>query len=99
VVLATELSEQLLAEGLAREVVHAIQTQRKDGNYQYTDRIVVGLQTDDARLRDAVERFVSYIQNETLAARLVCEPLEGVEPVELKLGPARAKLYIQAVPA
>ncbi len=99
VVLATELDELLLAEGLAREVVHAIQTQRKDKNCQYTDRIVVGLDGDDVLLRNAVERFLSYILSETLAIRLAFEPLSGVEPIELKLGATRAKLYIQVVPA
>ena len=36
-VLSTELDESLLAEGLARELVHAIQTQRKEMACQYTD--------------------------------------------------------------
>jgi isoleucyl-tRNA synthetase len=99
VVLSTELDDVLVAEGLAREVVHAIQTQRKERDYQYTDRILVGIVTDDAVLRAAVERFAAYIRSETLAVRVVFDPLPGVEPIELKVGSSRVKLYIQVVSA
>jgi isoleucyl-tRNA synthetase len=99
VVLSTELNDALLAEGLAREIVHAVQTRRKDLDCQYTDRIVVGVETDDAALRDAVMQFSSYIQSETLAVRLVLGPLPGVESSELKLGTILVKLYVQVVPA
>jgi isoleucyl-tRNA synthetase len=99
VVLATELDESLAAEGLARELVHAIQTQRKEIGCQYTDRIVVGLETDDVGLREAARRFSDYIQNETLCVRLTFEPIPGVEPVELKLGTARATIYAQVAPS
>jgi isoleucyl-tRNA synthetase len=97
VVLATELDDDLLAEGLAREVIHAIQTCRKELDCGYTDRIEVGVETDDPGLRDAVARFSDYIARETLATRLVLEPLEGVDPVQLKLGPAAARLHVRVV--
>ncbi len=99
VVLSTDLSESLLAEGLARELVHAIQTRRKDMDLQYTDRIVVGLESDDAALVDAANSFSSYIARETLAAQVVLEPLPGAPATELKFGSVRAKLYVQVVPA
>ncbi len=97
VVLSTELDEVLVAEGLAREVVHAIQTQRKERDYQYTDRILVGIVTDDAVLRAAVERFATYVQSETLAVGVEFKPLRDVDPIELKVGSTRATLYIQVV--
>lgn len=99
VVLSTELDGVLLAEGLAREIVHAVQTRRKDLDCQYTDRIAIGVETDDAALRDAVLRFSSYIESETLAVRLVLGPMPGVEPIELKLGTILVKIYVQVVPA
>ena len=99
VVLSTELDAILLAEGRSRELVHAIQTQRKEKGCQYTDRIIVGLETDDAELRAAWEQFDDFIQRETLAVRLILGPLPGVEPVDVKLGGVLAKIYIQVVPA
>jgi len=41
VVLATELTEELIAEGLARELVRLIQDRRKELACDYTDRIAV----------------------------------------------------------
>ena len=43
VVLATELTEDLILEGLARELVRTIQDRRKEMGCQFTDRIVVGV--------------------------------------------------------
>ena len=48
VVLSTELDESLLAEGLAREIVHAIQTQRKEMACAVHRSDRVALETDDA---------------------------------------------------
>ena len=97
VVLSTKVDDELLAEGLAREVVHAVQNERKNKDCQYTDRIEIGMETDDASLRDAWKWFGSYIRSETLAIRLVLGPLDGVAPVELKLGDVLAKLYLRVV--
>jgi isoleucyl-tRNA synthetase len=99
VVLSTELGADLLAEGLARELVHAIQTQRKEMDCQYTDRIAVGIQTDDPALAQAAEQFADYIARETLAKQVIAGPIRGAVPSELKLGTARVALYVQVVPA
>jgi isoleucyl-tRNA synthetase len=99
VVLSTQLTDELLAEGLARELVHAIQTQRKEMDCQYTDRIDVGVETGDSALAAAVTRFSAYIAGETLARRVILGELDAVTPTELKLGPVRATLYVQVVPA
>ena len=79
VVLSTELTSELVAEGLAREVVHAIQNQRKDMNCQYTDRIRVVAVTPSAELHGAMTSFADYIKTETLSAELSSAVLpEGV---------------------
>jgi isoleucyl-tRNA synthetase len=97
VVLATEIDETLLAEGLARELVHTIQNVRKDLDLDYTARIEIGLVTADESLREAANRFRDYIQGETLTVRLVFESLPGVEPIELNLGGVKAQLYVRVV--
>ncbi len=95
VVLSTELSTALVAEGLAREVVHAIQSRRKDLNCAYTDRIEVGIVTDSQEINAARKDFADYIRGETLAVRLVPEALGGAEPVELNLGVHALTLYVR----
>ncbi len=63
------LDEQLIAEGLAREVVHCIQQMRKDAGYQVEDRIDVTYEAAP-RLAAAIDCHRAYIQQETLARSL-----------------------------
>jgi isoleucyl-tRNA synthetase len=95
VVLSTEITPELAAEGLAREFVHAVQTRRKDLACEYTDRIVIGLVTGSEELKAAVRQFADYIRSETLAVELVFEPLPGVEPVALNLAGHELELYVK----
>jgi isoleucyl-tRNA synthetase len=60
------LTDELIAEGLAREVVHCIQQMRKDAGYQVADRIEVTYEAP-ALLAKVVEQHLTYIQQETLA--------------------------------
>ncbi len=67
VALDIELTPELEAEGMAREVVHHIQNLRKQEGLEITDRIAVSLHTESASLRRAVEAHLDYISRETLA--------------------------------
>ena len=82
VVLSTELTDELIREGLARELVRAINDRRKEMGCQFTDRIAVGMVTDSAELRAAVEQFRDYIMQETLATELGFDAIPGVEADE-----------------
>ena len=95
VVLATELTPELIAEGLARELVRAIQDRRKEMNLEYTDRIRLGLVTQSADLAAAAEQFSEYICGETLATRLDFKPLAGADPVDAKAAGEAIALYVE----
>jgi isoleucyl-tRNA synthetase len=94
VVLSTELTPQLVREGLARDVVRLIQERRKELDCQYTDRIRVGLVTESDELRAAVRENGDYIRGETLAVELTHEPLAGVDSVELEVAGILVELYL-----
>jgi isoleucyl-tRNA synthetase len=66
VALNLELDDALRREGLAREVVHAIQIARKEAGLEVEDRISLTLSGDDALL-DAVRAYEPYVTGETLA--------------------------------
>ena len=66
VALALELDDGLLREGLAREVVHAVQAARKDAGLEVTDRISLTLGGDESLL-EAAREHEAYIAGETLA--------------------------------
>ena len=63
VALDITLTQDLVDEGIARELVNRIQNIRKDG-FDVTDRIVVSLQHGEWDA--AVERYMDYICSETL---------------------------------
>ncbi len=69
VALDTTITEELLTEGLAREVVNRVQTMRKTADFDVTDRIIVEYRASD-RLTSALEEYGSWIRNETLALEL-----------------------------
>lgn len=69
VALDTELDASLRSEGLARELVSAIQGLRKDTGLEITDRIKVSLECSSV-LTSAVKSNESYIASETLAAEI-----------------------------
>lgn len=66
VALDSELSEELIAEGLAREFVNRIQNMRKDAGFEVTDRILIKFD-GSGKIVYAVNSFSDYISNETLA--------------------------------
>ena len=99
VVLNTELTPQLIAEGHARDVVRAIQDLRKERRLEFTDRIEIGLVTGSEELKAAFREFANYIQGETLATRLVFEPLPGVEPLDVNLAGHAVKFYVRLATA
>jgi isoleucyl-tRNA synthetase len=68
VVVAKDLTPALVAEGLVREVVHAVQTRRKALDLDFTDRITLDFATPSAELRAALEAHLDYVSAETLAA-------------------------------
>ena len=66
VALQLELDEELRREGLAREIVHAVQIARKDAGLEITDRIELGLGGDEELLAAAREHE-AYLAGEVLA--------------------------------
>ncbi len=77
VAIDTVLTEELVAEGLVRDLVRYIQTLRKQADYELDDRITVGLFGLSERARQAVEQFEAYLQQETLAREILWEPDEA----------------------
>ncbi len=83
VALDVTLSNSLMAEGMARELVNRIQNIRKAKDFNVTDRIVVSLEKHDS-IVSAVEDFGDYIKNEVLADQLnFAEGKNGGEVIEL----------------
>jgi isoleucyl-tRNA synthetase len=86
VAVPTEISPQLQAEGMAREIVHRLQTMRRSAGFDIADRIVTYYQ-GEAYIRQVMEDFADYIKQETLSRELVDGvPQEGVFTESHRLG-------------
>ena len=70
VALDIQLDDDLITEGIAREMVNRIQNLRKDAGFEVTDKIVLYLK-DDVALVKVFEKHQAYIQQETLAKEIV----------------------------
>ena len=62
------LDQDLIDEGLAREMVNRIQKTRKDSNFNVADRIECTIYTS-AELAKVFQKFQSYISSETLMVK------------------------------
>lgn len=69
VILGTQLTPELVSEGLARELISKVQQMRKQKNLEMMDNIYIHINCDEES-RDAFEEHRDYIMKETLALQL-----------------------------
>ena len=92
----TVITHALRAEGLARELVRRIQTQRKNAGFNIEDRIATWYQAGDD-LAAVVSDWRDYIQAETLTVALQAGPPPAdahveshtIEGAEIRVGVRR----------
>lgn len=77
VILDTELTEDLIDEGFAREFISRIQQMRKQNDYQMMDNIHI-YYAGTPKLESAIEKFNDYIADETLATKFVKQKVENM---------------------
>jgi len=95
--LVTDLTPELMSEGLAREFVRRVQDLRKSAGLDVADRVELFVEASTG-LRSAVEAHETYIKAETLATKLSFEspPKEasivedGFDEEKIKVGLVKA---------
>ena len=70
VMLDPGITPELAAEGMAREIVHRLQTMRRSAGFDIADHIITCYQ-GDAFVGQVMESFSEYIRQETLSQELV----------------------------
>jgi isoleucyl-tRNA synthetase len=88
VALELALDDELRREGLAREVVHAVQNARKAAGLAVEDRIALRL-GGDAELLDAARAHEAYLTGETLAVAVSYDGDGAGEPATIEGRPLR----------
>ena len=95
VALDTTLSADLIAEGLARNVISKLQGIRRELNLDVTDRINLSWWTNDTELTAAIEANQSLIAGEVLASQVVHAP----GPLDMNLDLDGRRLHVEVVRA
>jgi isoleucyl-tRNA synthetase len=93
----TQLNDELIQEGLARELVNRIQKLRKDLGFEVTDRILVEVATTD-ELMQAFKRFETYISDEVLANHFLASTKTSGFSSEQDIEGTSVKLWITKAP-
>ena len=96
VILNIEITDELLREGLARDIVRHIQQTRKDSGLEIQNHITIHWSSDNAVIKAAVAEYTDYICGETL-----CDSLTETEAIadaaELELGDGKLLFAIAKV--
>ncbi|MGN0907189.1 MAG: isoleucine--tRNA ligase [Bullifex sp.] len=74
----TEITPELLEEGLSRDLVRSVQTKRKEMNLAVSDHITLTVFGSETANK-AFEHFAAYISNETLADGMTIADNDGEE--------------------
>lgn len=88
--LITEINSELKQEGIAREIVRAIQQLRKEADLNWNSRIKVLYETQAQELSESLQNFEDYVKRETLCSSIQSEQTESsrdfiINNVQLKL--------------
>jgi len=81
VALDPEITDELMREGIVRDIVRSIQNLRKEKGLEVTDRINLAVYGDE-QIRRAVEEFSDYMVQETLAESWVWGKRDTGEEIE-----------------
>ncbi|MBR2997443.1 MAG: isoleucine--tRNA ligase [Bacilli bacterium] len=73
IVIDTTLNEDLILEGIAREIVSKVQNLRKDSGFEVENRINLYY---DGDLDDVLSKFTDYIKKETLSLDVIKSTLD-----------------------
>ncbi|MGQ9464727.1 MAG: isoleucine--tRNA ligase [bacterium] len=92
----TVLTEELEAEGLVRELIHKVQLMRKEADFNLTDRIKIHYQTEK-KLKSAINLYLDYLKNETLAIEVQDGDVEGKIKKELEINGIQIKVALQVI--
>ena len=88
-----ELTNNLINEGITRDIIRKIQNLRKDSGFQVDDRISVSI-SSDSEILDAIKQNKDYLSNEVLAVNLVLDELKGDFIVDFFINKFKVQLGI-----
>jgi len=74
VLLSIEITKELEDEGIARDIVRAIQQNRKDANLEISNHILLEIFSSNQRILEVAKDFENYIKHQVLAENIKISP-------------------------
>lgn len=85
VMLNIEITPELESEGISRDVIRAIQQNRKDAMLNITDRINIKLYSSQSKILQNVEKNIKFIKSQTL--------IDNIEICNKKISDVDGKIF------
>ena len=94
VLIDLNINKELELEGIARDIVRAIQQTRKDIDLEITDKIIVNILSDDEIINQSIESWAEYIKEQTLAVEIKnsSDAFEGQNDIKIESGTFKFKI-------
>ena len=80
-----EITPELESEGISRDVIRAIQQNRKDAMLNITDRINIKLYSSQSKILQNVEKNIQFIKSQTL--------IDNIEICNKKISDVDGKIF------
>ena len=94
VLIDLNINKELELEGIARDIVRAIQQTRKDIDLEITDKIIVNILSNDEIINQSIESWAEYIKEQTLAVEIKnsSDAFEGQNDIKIEYGTFKFKI-------
>jgi len=96
--LSTELSPELIREGMARDFIRQVQQLRKDGNLEIENRIMIDYISQDPQVLQMLMEWGDLVRNETLADQIHMGENAPSDLQPVSVGDAKVWIWIHVRP-
>lgn len=89
------MTDDLIQEGMAREISRFLNQMRKDADYTVSDRIQVWYETKSELLTKIISDHEEYLQNEALVSEFVAGKIDGELDAEFELDEEKVRFFVK----
>ncbi|MFB0516705.1 MAG: isoleucine--tRNA ligase [Candidatus Neomarinimicrobiota bacterium] len=89
----TTLTEELIQEGIVRDLIRQVQNMRKEADLRVEERILVGI-SGDSKVAESLKRFQDYFLAEVLGTQLLPKLDNPEHQKIINLGTAKVSIHI-----
>ena len=97
IALDTILTEELIVEGMYRDLVRTLQVLRKDAGLKVEQRITLSLQTEGNLMQKVLEEYLEKITQDTLTEKFVKTPIENDIEKEIEINGEKVTVQIKGM--